>query len=61
MNETIDFELIVVAIIIHLRLKIEDRAITSIIVFALTCEILPTTALSTAMASTIGFSINVRR
>jgi len=61
MNEVIDLALSMVANIIHLRLKIEDKAITSIIVFALICEALPTMALSMAIANTAGFIINVRR
>lgn len=60
-NETMDFDLTVVASIIQLRLKIDDNAITSIIVFALICEALPTTALSKAITTTTGFNINVRR
>jgi hypothetical protein len=61
MNDNMDFELTIVAIIIHLRLKIEDKAMTSIMVFAFICENLPTTALSKIMAMIIGLSINVSR
>lgn len=58
-NETMDFELIIVASIIHLRLKTEERAITSIMVFAFICENLPTIALSKIITIIMGLSINV--
>lgn len=61
MNSAVVLVLIVRAIIIHLRLNTEDRAIISMMSFLFICAVLPITAEKIIPMITIGFIINVSR
>lgn len=50
-----------IAVIIHLRLKIEDRAKISRMFFLLSCEVLPKIAVIRSEIMTSGFNKYVRR